>query len=370
MDSSNCYICYKVDENDDLYDLNTMVTSKSGRSADAFLIENLSIDISEEEDARICVDCKYRIDSLDELLVEVSEAKEKLLKDYEETQEKWNHRPSALNWIEPAIQEVLEDDEEIVKEDDEEEEEEKEEIEVVEQVVDFVEMCNSENSDEYEYVIKEEIIEEEENHSEQPILKDPKETPNPYEGMYVEHENRFHCTQCDRIYKSKGSVAYHIRQRHIVNTRFECHICTKSFARKENLVLHARTHTGEYKYQVRLNVLHATMYNNYFLFLTLQCDQCGKSFIHLVSFNAHQKMHNNTRDTCCELCGRAFRSKSHLNQHMKIHKGIMDYSCPGCGRKFIQKFNMNLHYKNSADCKKKAINCTEEEMKFIHKSLK
>lgn len=77
----------------------------------------------------------------------------------------------------------------------------------------------------------------------------------------------------------------------------------------------------------------------------LQCERCGKQFIHYSSFHMHQLAHDDIRDKQCTICGMELRSNSHLTRHMRVHSGEKPHACPTCGQKFAQRYNMMTHFK-------------------------
>ena len=57
-------------------------------------------------------------------------------------------------------------------------------------------------------------------------------------------ERPFECNICDKYFARKENLSRHMRT-HTEEKSFDCDICDKSFARKVNLSKHMRTHTGE-----------------------------------------------------------------------------------------------------------------------------
>ena len=97
--------------------------------------------------------------------------------------------------------------------------------------------------------------------------------------------------------------------------RFKCHICEKTFNRKEHFINHERIHTGEKPFQ---------------------CDICKASFAVKSSLVRHKRTHTGEKPFICEICGKTFLRKYHLNQHLKVHTSSHDkslnlVSCDLCG---------------------------------------
>lgn len=146
----------------------------------------------------------------------------------------------------------------------------------------------------------------------------------------------FTCSQCcDNIFVSEIELKLHTTVAHPADptaTSFECPVptCAKAFSTRSLLNRHFGIHSANSE---RPHV----------------CDICGKTFFHyryllnitisltqkyiypnvLSSFQAHIKIHTDTRDYNCSQCAKTFRSQSHLNRHLKTHTKQKDHECSG-----------------------------------------
>uniref|UniRef100_A0A182K584 Protein krueppel n=1 Tax=Anopheles christyi TaxID=43041 RepID=A0A182K584_9DIPT len=89
---------------------------------------------------------------------------------------------------------------------------------------------------------------------------------------------------------------------------FQCTECHKSFKRKDYLLIHIRTHTGERRYK---------------------CDLCSSAFVHPSNLITHRKLHSNERPYQCTLCGATFKLFAGLKIHrrrceQKLPKGLQE----------------------------------------------
>ncbi|OMJ80079.1 hypothetical protein SteCoe_19724 [Stentor coeruleus] len=76
---------------------------------------------------------------------------------------------------------------------------------------------------------------------------------------------------CGKYYSSKMNLKRHCLVRHTNFSKFQCSICKKCLASKQNLEEHSYIHTGERPYK---------------------CEVCWETFRHLSSLSVHAKIHN------------------------------------------------------------------------------
>ncbi|GBN83833.1 Zinc finger protein 436 [Araneus ventricosus] len=135
--------------------------------------------------------------------------------------------------------------------------------------------------------------------------------------------------------------------------RFVCQICGKGFGRKNHLVSHYRTHTGEKPFDCdkcgkrfgRSSDLarHRLIHTGEKPFV---CDKCGKTFGRSNYLARHRRTHTGEKPFACDKCEKSFGQSNDLTRHRRSHTGEKHYKCSICGKAFSQSSSRNYHYKN------------------------
>lgn len=129
-----------------------------------------------------------------------------------------------------------------------------------------------------------------------------------------EHSKKVHMDRLD--------INVQIDDSYLVEKRWQCRLCEKSYTSKYNLVTHILGHNGIKPHS---------------------CPHCSKLFKQPSHLQTHLLTHQGTRPHKCQVCHKAFTQTSHLKRHMLLHSDVKPYSCRFCGRGFAYPSELKAH---------------------------
>lgn len=133
------------------------------------------------------------------------------------------------------------------------------------------------------------------------------------------------CEICGKSMTRQGLYYHMSRYHNDFQKKFECDVCSKKFAYKNELVVHNYTHTGERPHK---------------------CELCSKAFRQLSHLFEHRKTHTGAKPYKCRYCEKSFSMGGNLREHERIHTGETPYSCNLCPLRFANSKALRRHAKN------------------------
>nr|XP_060611423.1 zinc finger protein 710 [Anolis sagrei ordinatus]XP_060611424.1 zinc finger protein 710 [Anolis sagrei ordinatus] len=156
----------------------------------------------------------------------------------------------------------------------------------------------------------------------------PPEHPGKREAGFVWQEpqdfeaENYGGEQSKKMQLDRLDINVQIDDSYLVEKRWQCRLCEKSYTSKYNLVTHILGHNGIKPHS---------------------CPHCGKLFKQPSHLQTHLLTHQGTRPHKCQVCHKAFTQTSHLKRHMLLHSDIKPYSCRFCGRGFAYPSELRAH---------------------------
>lgn len=148
-----------------------------------------------------------------------------------------------------------------------------------------------------------------------------------------ECQNLFVCNEpgCSKTFHRKDRLVVHTRI-HTGDKRYHCDEdgCDKKFCEWSNLEKHRRIHVGDMRFS---------------------CDEpgCNKKFTAKCNLNEHKRVHGGVKSEekpfICEICNKSIRHSSSFRKHQKIHSGERPYVCDetGCNKSFLRRYRLHEH---------------------------
>ncbi|KAJ8707298.1 hypothetical protein PYW08_011432 [Mythimna loreyi] len=152
-----------------------------------------------------------------------------------------------------------------------------------------------------------------------------------------EHKLDYECSVCGEFFHDRSVlnthtymyISKHQAPRHEPNRVtvpiFPCKICGMSFATSQLLSQHELIHRKG----------------------THGCDQCGNTFEHKSSLDAHKYIEHNVSSFVCELCRKPFSTFSEFKAHEEDHE--KPYKCSQCTRRFRHANHRQSHMHQHAN---------------------
>ncbi len=153
------------------------------------------------------------------------------------------------------------------------------------------------------------------------------------------HEKvRFKCDQCPEAFKQRPQLERHVKVVHEGLT-YPCRLCNSTYPSRKKL---ARHQEEEHKRLALDGVV--------------QCEHCGKSFLHDSNLWHHIKRVHEGRRFKCTMCEKDFCSKQKMMEHKSAQHDGERFQCSLCSKTFSRKEKLREH-NLSVHTKEKPLEC-------------
>ena len=159
------------------------------------------------------------------------------------------------------------------------------------------------------------------------------------------------CDQCGKAFFQDAHLKSHMLI-HKGALPYPCHLCDRPFRQHSHLKIHIMTHTGEKPYtceECGKSFARTNAFKEHKLIhtgeMTETCPKCFKTFISRQTLNKHLYTHNKLGSKVCTLCGKNISQGGYLRVHMKVHEYGKSHKCSQCNKSFVRSFRLRIHEK-------------------------
>ncbi|KAK8742653.1 hypothetical protein OTU49_001604 [Cherax quadricarinatus] len=116
-------------------------------------------------------------------------------------------------------------------------------------------------------------------------------------------EHKSDCSFCGQAFFNQGKLSEHVKRHHLREhyARFVCHICSKAYITRHELLRHTAAHQNERQYK---------------------CEFCSRAYFKAGDLTYHRRTHTGERPHGCTSCEAAFSRPSELTTHLARAHGL------------------------------------------------
>ena len=157
------------------------------------------------------------------------------------------------------------------------------------------------------------------------------------------------CSDCDKVFRNKGSLKRHKIQHEAHSKTFPCDHCDKKFTRKDSLSTHYKIVHKMFEIDFTAMERSSSADGDYF------CKICEACFgPNLRKFEAHMYLKvcqnkvkqevNDSHKFQCEMCEKSYFERKCLYRHINLkHKTPRDFKCEICDVSYSYKSSLTRH---------------------------
>ncbi|CAD7086834.1 unnamed protein product [Hermetia illucens] len=162
--------------------------------------------------------------------------------------------------------------------------------------------------------------------------------------------NKMTCVYCNEQFSDLDQFREHMTT-HTVDCRYICPYCPKTFSTILTRKMHIYTHEGVRPFKcphcpkafanpTNLKTHLARIHLKIYKF---KCNFCDKPFVKNSDKRVHERTHTKERPSQCQECGKRFVSQGGLTEHIRSHKNIKNYKCDQCDKAFLSLKLLKSH---------------------------
>lgn len=142
--------------------------------------------------------------------------------------------------------------------------------------------------------------------------------------LYCKRKRIYNCEQCNKGYSRRSSLTYHVKDKHLHYTRFQCRVCDRCFLSKSQFTVHVARHSKKKKFE---------------------CRKCLQRFFTVSDRNKHMTTCFKQPKFQCKICEKRFQTKESLRCHVVQKMSRRRFKCGMCKAKFLHYTSLYKHLK-------------------------